>query len=208
MRTGFRFAGLAMVALTALAIPASAQDKTKDKAAAAAPSADEKAAMDAMMKAASPGKQHKQLASMAGTFDAKVKMYNAPGAPAQESTGTLENKSILGGRQLEAHYEGTMMGQPFTGTGMTGYDNVTKKYVSTWADTMTTGIMMMSGVAGKTPNTIMMKGSMADPMTGKNMPIQEKLTITDADHQTLEMWGPAPDGKNFKMMEIVYTRKK
>jgi hypothetical protein len=24
----------------------------------------------------------------------------------------------------------------------------------------------------------------------------------------MEMWGPAPDGTNFKMMEIAYSRKK
>ena len=38
-----------------------------------------------------------------------------------------------------------MMGTPFTGHGMTGYDNVTGKYWSTWTDSMSTGIMVSEG---------------------------------------------------------------
>ena len=45
-------------------------------------------------------------------------------------------------------------------------------------------------------------------MTGKDSPVEEKLTIVDKDHHTLEMWSPGPDGKMFKMMEIKYARKK
>jgi hypothetical protein len=51
------------------------------------------------------------------------------------------------------------------------------------------------------------QGTMADPMTGKDSPITSKVTVTDADHHTMEMWAPGPDGESFKMMEIVYTRK-
>jgi len=69
-----------------------------------------------------PGAEHKALEQFVGTWDTSVKMWMAPGAQPQESTGTAENKMTLGGRFLEQHYEGTMMGQPFTGMGYTGYD--------------------------------------------------------------------------------------
>lgn len=206
MKTGTRFGGIVLALLTLAASAAFADDKKPAAAPAAAP--DEKAMMEAMEKASTPGKQHKQLASMAGTFDAKVKMWMQPGAPPQESTGTMENKSVMGGRYLQQDYVGTMMGQPFSGSGMAGYDNVTHKYQWTWADSMGTAIVMMSGTASKDGKAINTAGSMPDPMTGKSTPMKEKLTITDADHQTLEMWGPGPDGKVVKMMEIEYTRKK
>ena len=45
-------------------------------------------------------------------------------------------------------------------------------------------------------------------MSGKDTPFEEHLTISDTDHHTLEMYGPAPDGKMVKMMEINYSRKK
>jgi hypothetical protein len=35
----------------------------------------------------------------------------------------------------------------------------------------------------------------------------EKITVKSADEHTFE-WGAAPDAKQFKVMEIVYTRKK
>ena len=56
--------------------------------------------------------------------------------------------------------------------------------------------------------TWMYTSMMTDPMSGKDMAGQTKLTMTDKDHFTMEMWGPGPDGKSFKMMEIAYSRKK
>jgi hypothetical protein len=53
-----------------------------------------------------------------------------------------------------------------------------------------------------------MTGDMTDPMTGQSQTLESKVTVTDNDHHTYEMWAPAPDGKKMKMMEIVYTRRK
>lgn len=183
-------------------------DKAAAKPKAAAPAMDEKAAMEAMMKAATPGEPHKQLAAMAGTWDTSVKMWMKPGDPPQESTGTTERKMVLGDRYLSETFDGTFMGQPFSGTGMTGYDNVTKKYVGTWADTMSTGMMLSTGMMDKGGKSITSKSTMSDPMTGKTTTAKIKMSMTDADHQTMEMWGAGPDGKTYKMMEITYSRKK
>lgn len=189
--------------------PAEKPRATADKTKAAPAGADaEKAAMEAMMKAATPGEPHKTLASMAGTFDTTIKMWMKPGDPPQENKGTTERKMVLGGRYLSETFEGTFMGQPYSGMGTAGYDNVTKKYFSTWSDTMGTGIMTSTGAMDKGGKSIIMKGSAADPETGKMVSFKEKMTMTDPDHQTFEMWGPAKDGKVYKMMEIAYSRKK
>jgi hypothetical protein len=162
--------------------------------------------MEAMQKAATPGDEHKKLEPLVGTFDAKVQMWMAPGQPPQESTGTSETTWVLGGRFLETKYQGTFMGQPFSGIGYTGYDNVTKKYIGTWMDTMSTGMMSSSGnMSGK---SMKMTASMSDPMTGKVSHSTETFTITDNDHNKMEMWDKGPDGKPVKIMEINYTRKK
>ena len=200
-----RFAGILLAGL-AVAVFATAQDKPKPKA-GAKPAADEKAMMDAMMKASTPGENHKKMEAFVGTFDAKVKMWEKPGGPPQESTGTSDGKSVIGGRYVQETFQGTMMGQPFTGMGMTGYDNVQKKYVSTWADSMGTGIMVSTGKPDASGKGMEMTGSAPDPMTGKMMTLKQKMTIADNDHHKFEMWGPAPDGKPYKVMEIEYTRK-
>ncbi len=170
-------------------------------------SAEEKAAMEAMMKAATPGDAHKKLSPMVGTWDAKVKMYPQPGAPAQESSGVSENKWVLGGRWVEQTFSGNFMGMPFSGIGYTGYDNIKKQYVGTWMDSMSTSVMMSSG-SPTGDKTYEFSSIVDDPVSGKSMPVKSKVTVVDDDHHVLEMWGPAPDGKMFKMMEITYSRKK
>jgi hypothetical protein len=187
----------------AVALGASAQEKAKSAEKSAPP--DEKAMMEMMAKAATPGEHHKKLEPLVGKFEAKVTSWTDPSKPPLQSTATAERKWILGNRYVEEQFSGTFMDQPFTGIGYTGYDNVGKKYVSIWMDSMSTGVMDMKGTA--TGNAISETGSMVDPMSGKPMNLKSKMTITDNDHHKFEMWGPAPDGKMFKMLEITYTRK-
>ena len=168
------------------------------------------AEMEAMMKAATPGDAHKKLNAMAGTWDAKVKFWAAPGAAPQESTGTSVNEWVLGGRWLQQKFESSMMGAPFSGIGYTGYDNIRQTYVGTWMDTMSTSFMNSSGGAGADPSgkTWNFTATMLDPVSGEPTNADEKMTMVDADHHVWEMWAPGPDGRNYKMMEITYSRKK
>jgi hypothetical protein len=196
--TSFSRFALTACLVAAAAAPLAAQDKKK--------AADEKAAMEAWQKAMTPGDGQKKLEPLVGTFDTKVRTWMDPSRPPDDSVGTSVNTWALGDRFVQMKYEGVFLGESFNGIGYTGYDNVSKKYVSTWMDSASTGMMWSTGTLdGK---AISMKATVNDPMTGKSSPVEEKLTIADADHHTLEMWGKAPDGKMFKMMEIQYTRKK
>lgn len=173
---------------------------------AAAP--DEQAMMEAWMKAATPGDMHKKLDVFVGSWTSITKSWMAPGAPPMESPGVSENEWILGGRFVAQKFEGTFMGQPFSGIGYTGYDNIKKTYIGTWMDNMGTVIMSSTGSMDKDGKSMTFKSKIDDPMSGKETDIKETISIVDADHHTFEMWGPGPDGKMFRMMEITYTRKK
>ena len=126
----------------------------------------------------------------------------------QVSSGTSQFESIFGGRFIRQTFKGVAMGQPFEGMGINGYDNVKKQYWGTWMDSMSTAIMTTTGTASTDGKTWSFTGSMTDPMTGKDIQVDEKVFVTDADHHTFEMWMPGPDGKSYKSMEIVYSRKK
>jgi hypothetical protein len=191
-------------AAAAIALP---QADEKAKAAKAKAAMDEKAMMEAWSKYMTPGEPHKKLATMAGTWDTTAKMWMQPGAPPTESKGTSVSTMILGGRYLEQRFDGTMMDQPFSGIGYTGYDNGTKKYVGTWMDSMGTGIMTTTGKE-EGANKMSFTGEMDDFMTGKKTQYKQTVTFVDNDHHTFEMWGPDPTGKVYKMMEIQYTRRK
>lgn len=201
MKTLHRLA-LASVLLAATALPAAAQDKKK------AGAADEKAAMEAWQKAMTPGEGQKKLEPLVGTFDAKVRMWMDPSKPPDDSTGTSVNSWVLGDRFVQTKYEGVFLGEAFNGIGYTGYDNVTKKYQGTWMDTGSTSVMTSVGTIDSAGKVLTMKATTSDPATGKVTTADQKITIVDNDHHSIEMWGKTPDGKNFKMMEIQYTRKK
>ncbi|XHS78424.1 DUF1579 domain-containing protein [Burkholderiaceae bacterium UC74_6] len=197
VKSGVLLAGCLCVAM------ALAADKAKTAKPAAPP--DEKAAMELMAKAATPGEGHQKLEPLAGNFDVKVKAWMDPKKPPEESTATATRKWILGNRFLQEDYTGTFMGQPFNGLGFQGYDNVTKRYVGTWMDTMGTGLMTSEGkLDGK---ALKLTGMAPDPMAGKNESYRMTITLVDKDHHTIEMWGKGPDGKPMKWMELAYTRK-
>jgi hypothetical protein len=168
---------------------------------------EQKAAMEAMMKAGAPGEEHKKLSNLTGKWNAKVTMWMDPAAPPQVSRGTSTNKWILGGRWVQQTFSGKFMGRPFSGIGYTGYDNIKKQYVSTWMDDMSTAVMVSMGSASD-DKTYEFSSTVDDPMTGKPAEVKVKTTVVDDDHHVMEMWGPAPDGKMYKMMEITYSRKK
>ena len=159
------------------------------------------------MKAGTPGAQHQALAAMAGSYDVKVKSWHAAGAPPVEEAGTATRSMALGGRVLVEEFSSTMMGQPFTGHGMTGYDNVTSRYWSTWNDSMSTGVMMTEGKCDAQGKSCTFTGSWHDPV--KKTPIKARMTTkwTSPTTEVFEMHAPGKDGKEMKMMEITYTKK-
>jgi len=201
---------LILAAAVAAAGAASADERPKEaakpQAPAAAPSQEEM--MKVWMEVATPGDAHKKLEPLVGTFTAKTKAWMEPGKPPQETEGTSENKWVLGNRFIEQHVEGTMMNQPFSGIGYTGYDNYKKKYVGTWMDSMGTMIMTSTGTMDRSGKKLTSWSTIDDAILKKPSKVKSVLTIVDDDHHTFEMWGPAPDGKIIKMLEISYTRKK
>lgn len=166
----------------------------------------DKAAMDAMMKMGAPGDQHKWLSSFEGTWNIAVKTWMDPTKPPMESTGTCEQKMVLGGRFLHQECTGTMMGMPFNGMGITGYDNMKKKYVGTWMDNMGTQIMWSEGTETEPGKAITMTSQEDDSMMGP-LQIREVIRLVDAKSYTFEMYGTPKGAKEMKMMEITYTRK-
>ena len=155
---------------------------------------DIQAMMEVYKKLGTPGAPHKVLASMAGSWITKTKSWMEPNKPPMESTGTCEQKMLLGGRFLQQEFSGEMMGSTFTGIGVTGYDNHTKKYVSTWMDSMGTAIYFFEGTASADGKTITQESRYADPIQG---PMKWRWVTRIVDDNTLvfEMYGTDKRGK-------------
>lgn len=192
---------LVAAACLALAVPAFAQDEATPQL-----TPQQQAEMDAWIEAGTPGPQHARLAKLVGTYDLSIRSWHAPGTEPTIDTGTATRRMMLGGRVLVEEISSAMMGQPFTGHGMHGYDNVTGKHWSTWNDSMTTGIMTSEGQCDA-EGACTFKGSWIDPVSKK--PVSSRMTTrwTSATTEVFEMHGPGPDGKEFRMMEITYTKR-
>ena len=179
--------------MSLLAVPASAQENQ-------GPSQEEMAVWMAYM---TPGPAHQELAKNAGEWNHTLTFWMAPGAPAMEATATSHGEMLLDGRYLGEHFQGNMMGMPFEGHALTGYDNAKKQYFSAWIDNMGTGIMIGWGTVDPATQSLTITGTYVDPMDGQDKPFRQVMKRVDDNHHIMEMYTPAPDGSGeFKSMEI------
>jgi len=193
----------AVVAIALFSAPALAQSGNQQPQM----TPEQKAEMEAYMKAGTPAAPHQALASTAGSYQLKIKSWHEPGGPAMEETGTAQRTMMLGGRVLVEDVSSSMMGTPYSGHGLFGYDNVTGKYWSTWNDSMSTGIMVSEGTCDAQVKNCTMTGSWADPIKKTMIKARMVSRWTSPTTQIFEMYGPDKDGKEMKMMEITYTKK-
>jgi hypothetical protein len=163
--------------------------------------------MAAMMKAAAPGPEHQKLKMMEGKFKADVTAI-MPDGKEEKSAGTINNEMILGGRYLKNDYSGTMMGQPFKGCGLIGYDNMKKKYTMLWVDEMSTQMMLSEGTLDESAKTITATCTVDCPMDNTKKTMKSVVTLTDEDHHSYEMYEVGADGKETRCLSIKYTREK
>ncbi len=202
-----RIASAPLLAVLALLTAMASASTAPQEPAAAAPemTAEEKAQAEAWARAAKPGEQHAWLMSMAGSWKFEGMFWAVPGAEPTKSEGTAERNAQMGGRVLRETVTSTFYGQPFEGVGHTGFDNVTGQYWSTWFDNMSTSLMVSTGTCENGVCTF--EGTNTDPMTGKAA--KARMTSRhEGDREVHEMYGPGPDGREFRMMELTYTRRR
>ena len=161
---------------------------------------------DQEMPVAKPTKEHEVLKHYAGTWTVKGK-FTMPDGSTMEEDG-VETASLVGdGLWLVFDNKSRMMGKPFHGHGVMGYDPEKKKYVGTWVDSMIDYLIVFEGTGdGKTITTHYEMKDCMNP--GKTMRIKQVHEIQDADHHKMTAYFPSPDGKEFPGMVLEYTRKK
>ena len=171
--------------------------------------------MKQMMELAKLNENHKLLAEFVGNWTYTVKMWMAPGAPPSESKGTAVCKAIMDGRYFVSENTGTfkmpgpdgkMKDMNFKGIATDAYDNVKKKFVSSWVDNMGTGIYLSEGTYDAATKTFTYTSEM-EMMPGAKSKMRQVIKAPDADHRTFEFFEDRGTGET-KTMEINFTRKK
>jgi len=164
------------------------------------------AAQQGMPPVPKPGPEHAILKQDEGTWDATVETFMAPGAPPMTSKGVETNVMGCGGLCLITDFKGDMAGQPFHGHGTSAWDPAKKKYVGTWTDSMSSGIMMGESTYDAATKT--MTGSMdsSDP-SGQHSKMKSVVEYKDAGTRVFTMYMTAPDGKEIPGMKITYKKR-
>lgn len=148
-----------------------------------------------------------RLAPMAGEFRAVVRIWMGPGEP-HVATGVMINAFDLDGRFLKQTYHGDTADGPFPnfqGRGFWGYNDAADRWEGFWIDTASNMMQVERGrLDGDAQWT--MTGEVINPQTGAPMQKRSVIRVHDRNAHTMETWFAAPDGPEFKAMQIDFTR--
>jgi hypothetical protein len=175
----------------------------KGKSGSGKSDAEKQEMMKKMEAAGSPGPAHKALEAFVGNWQAEVQSWCDPDGPPHASQGTAKASWILNGRFLEEEFHGEMMGKPFIGRSLMGYDNVKQTFNRVWVSDMQSAILTSEGKGESGNKVITLTGTANCPATGrKDIPTKSVFRVLGPDKYVHEMFH---DGT--KSMEITYTRK-
>jgi hypothetical protein len=164
--------------------------------------------MQACMNAGMPGPMHEKLMKSVGTWTGTSTHWMAPGMPPTTSPCDVTITKEMDGRYVRSEYKGEMPGMgSFRGLGYNGFDNVSQKFVSTWIDSMSTGIMTGVGTLSPDGKAMTWDFSYNCPITKQTQKMREVERYTGDDTMTLEMSGKDPkSGQEYQMMKIDLKR--
>ncbi|MBI1751414.1 MAG: DUF1579 domain-containing protein [Acidobacteria bacterium] len=154
-----------------------------------------------------PTPHHLAMKDQAGTWRVVAKMYMEPGKPPMVSKGIETNALVAGGLWLKTEMKSEMMGMPFEGYGLSGYDTQANAHVGSWVDSSGTWMALVKGTCSKDckEQTLLFDGY---DEAGKPSSHKEVHTQVDRDHRAMVMYAKGKDGAYVRLMELEYTRAK
>ena len=152
------------------------------------------------MTPATPGEEHALLERMAGSWTTHLNMMG------NTSEGKHEKKLDLGGLWLVGRMEGEFMGQPFTGIDVIGWDPEKEKYVGIWVDNFTAAIQTLEGSYDPEAQRLEFEAPSVNPMTGEPVTELHRWDLSEEDRLVYSMLFPSPDGGEFELFAVEYTR--
>ena len=165
------------------------------------------AIVKALNNAMNPGEGQKRLEFLVGTFDVKIRTWVDPSKPPFESRASSVATWVLGNRYVQQMLSGYVMGEPWSGIGYAGFDNVAQKYVACYMDSGSTGMEWYTGTMDAAGKLAKMTATVHDEVTGKPKSVEMRLSINASGDHVTELWQEDPTGKMIRIMELQYTRK-
>jgi hypothetical protein len=121
-----------------------------------------------------------------------------------DSKGVAKYKMACNGMWVVSDFKSEFGGMPFEGKGIDGYDQMKKKYVSIWVDSMTSTPMVSEGTYDADKKTMTFTGEMVG-MDGK---MAKTKTVSEMKDDNTVLFSMYQGGADTPMMTITYTRQK
>jgi hypothetical protein len=152
------------------------------------------------MASQAPPPEVKVLEEDAGLWRAFVEVRPGPDAPIQTSEGTLSCRMC--GTWLVSDFKNETSG--FEGHGISGWDQIEKRYVATWVDPMRRGLVVMHGEWDPHARTMTFVGEMSRP-DGSRLRWREVTEKSAPNVRIFRSFVPTPPGE-LEVMTVRYER--
>ena len=167
-----------------------------------------KAVLTALAEAGKSGAEHQKLAPFIGEWNVTMRMWTDPSQAPAEMKATAESKWILGGRFVQETFRGECPeGKSFEAIGFLGYDAAQKKFST----------VRVCGFCGKTMTSLATADASGRkfecateeccPLSGEKVKGRDEIVVETNDRIVTNIY-KTMNGKEFKAMEVVATRRK
>ena len=153
-----------------------------------------------------PTAEHEWLQKFVGEWESEVEMVMEPGQPPMKSKGANRDR-MLGGFWLISEGGNDAMGYKFQLT--LGYDPQKKKYIGTWADSMTSFLWQYEGTVNPAGNILTLNTEGPTPMApDQRTKFREVTEFKNKDLRVFTSSMQGPDGKWNTFLTVTARRKK
>ena len=147
-----------------------------------------------------------------GTWDYDGSFWTGAKGEPEHATGTVTNDTVLSQHYLSSKAVGNLnVGHqqiPFESEELIGFDTARKAYTLVQADSLTTGVMIGSGTFDEKSRTLNSTGHFTNPLTGAEEHFRSELKLVDLANYKRTVFAADKSGKETKLFEINYTRRK
>jgi hypothetical protein len=162
--------------------------------------------MAAYQAANAVNEHHEFFKKFVGDWAVQMTFWTAPGKPPVTSRAAAKSEVRFGDRFLFILFTGEMMGKPYEGQEIIGYDNLEKMYNIFYMDNTSTHVYVAKGV--QEGDVLSETGESTDPLTGKKSAVHARTTFLGKDEYLYEQFMVQDDGNEIKMLELRCLRKK
>jgi len=156
--------------------------------------------------ASRPGPEHQWLAPLIGSWTMEMTWYS-PGAPPLRTSGTSENRWILGGRFVLAEATAGEGPAAIEDKTIYGYDRWERKFFSLGLRTVGAGLTQDWGFYDPVGHSFALSGKERDQTTGRLVVHRQLIKVQGLDRYSIDVFVDVPQRRPLKVLQIGFTRR-